>query len=164
MIKRFIIRGVSKKFKGVQKLKPQKVISIRSSAETGQRIADEQARAVLGEVPRFRKTLGMSDRSITELAARDLAFKTSTKKWDKFIPKITKRQRSSIASFAKKHKGKVSLKGIKKAKEQAFTRTLKIADKKQSRIFRQTHERFTGRSVADPFKTIWKKLDKPIKW
>ena len=164
MIKKFPMRivGASKKYK-FTKLPAQKSPPA-SAAESVQRLADERARAVLGDVPRFSKTLGMSDRSITELAARDLGFKTSTKKWNKFIPKITKRQRSTIASYAKQHKGKISLRGIKKAKEQAFVKTLKTADVKQGRIFRETHERFTGRSVSDPFKTFWKKLDKPIKW
>jgi hypothetical protein len=162
MVKRFPMRitGYSKRYK-FTKLPAQKAPPA-SAAESAQRLADERARAVLGEAPRF---MGMSDRSITELAARDLGFKTSTKKWNKFIPKITKRQRSTIASYAKSHKGKVSLGGIKKAKEQAFIKTLKAADRKQGRIFRQTHERFTGRSVANPFKNYTAKTpDKLKKW
>ena len=149
MVKRFPMRitGYSKKYK-FTKLPAQKAPPA-SAAESVQRLADERARAVLGDAPRF---IGMSDRSVTELAARDLAFKTSAKKWNKFIPKITKRQRSSIASYAKTHKGKVSLSGIKAAKERAFIKTLRKADRKQSRIFKQTHERFTGRSVRNPLK------------
>ena len=149
MVKRFPMRitGYSKRYK-FTKLPAQKAPPA-SAAESVQRLADERARAVLGDAPRF---IGMSDRSVTELAARDLAFKTSAKKWNKFIPKITKRQRSTIASYAKRHKGKVSLSGIKTAKERAFIKTLRRADRKQGRIFRQTHERFTGRSVSNPLR------------
>ena len=161
MVKRIPIRlvGYSKKFKGVKKLPAQKVPtdSSTSAFEAGQKEFTKR----FGEKPQF---MGFSHASATALAAKDLAFKTQAKKWNKFIPKITKRQRSTIASYAKQHKGKISLRGIKKAKEQAFVKTLKTADVKQGRIFRETHERFTGRSVSDPFKTFWKKLDKPTKW
>ena len=140
MIKRFIIRGVSKKFKGVQKLPAQKTPtgSSTSAFEAGQKEFTKR----FGEKPQF---MGFSHASATSLAARDLAFKTATKKQYKFLHKITKRQRGSIASYAKAHKRQISLKGIKKAKTQAFTKTLKTADEKAKRIFLGTHKKFTGR-------------------
>jgi hypothetical protein len=142
MVKRIPIRlvGYSKKFKGVKKLPAQKVPagSSTSAFEAGQKEFTKR----FGEKPQF---MGFSHASATALAAKDLAFKTQAKKWNKFIPKITKRQRSTIASYAKTHKGQVTLKGIKKAKEQAFTKTLKTADEKAKSIFLGTHKKFTGR-------------------
>ena len=103
---------------------------------------------------------GIKIKSIKHQAAKDLASRTGRKKWNKFLPKINKRKRDVIAGYARAHKGKVSLSGIKKAKEKAFVKTLKTADKKQARIYKRTHEKFTGTSGRDPFK-IYTKSSKP---
>ena len=103
---------------------------------------------------------GIKIKSIKHQAAKDLASRTGRKKWNKFLPKINQRKRDVIARYAKTHKGKISLSGITKAKEKAFVKTLKTADKKQARIYKRTHEKFTGTSGKDPFK-IYTKSSKP---
>ena len=52
MIKRFIIRGVSKKFKGIQKLKPQKTPK-STSGVTEQELAAKQFATKFGDKPKF---------------------------------------------------------------------------------------------------------------
>ena len=70
MIKKFIIRGVSKKFKGIQKLKAQKVPKMeRSGAEA----AETQFYKIFGDKPQFAGFSGSkkfgATASGTELAA-----------------------------------------------------------------------------------------------
>ena len=79
MIKRFIIRGVSKKFKGIQKLKPQKVPKSNIGI-TEQELAAKQFATKFGDKPKF---MGFGEASAIRLAGEELAGKTSRKKFFK---------------------------------------------------------------------------------
>ena len=78
MIKRFIIRGVSKKFKGIQKLKPQKV----PKSSFAQTEIEAQERGIktfiekFGEKPEY---MGFGEASAIRLAGEELAGATSRK-------------------------------------------------------------------------------------
>ena len=88
MIKRFKITGVSKKFKGVQKLKPQKTPSRFTSVMSDETVKANQ-RKLLGDLPEF---MGLSQRATGDLAAESVALKTMNKKFFKtfliFSPKL----------------------------------------------------------------------------
>ena len=75
MIKKFVIKGVSKKFKGLQKLKPQKTPSRFTSVMSEATVKANQ-RKVLGDVPEF---MGLSSRSVGDLASESLALRTANK-------------------------------------------------------------------------------------
>ena len=77
MIKRFIIKGVSKKFKGVQKLKPQKTPTRFTSVMSDKTVQTNQ-RKLLGDLPEF---MGLSQRATGDLAAESVALKTMNKKF-----------------------------------------------------------------------------------
>ena len=85
MIKRFIIRGVSKKFKGVQKLKPQKV-EVRREFLTDKQIklrqktiSDQNIRDTIG-TQEFGK---FSARGIEELRGESVAINLANRKFFK---------------------------------------------------------------------------------
>ena len=151
MIKRIIIKGFSKKFKGVQKLPAQKAPKFKP--DPGEAATKEFTKK-FGEKPQF---MGFSERASTSMAAESLASRTAGKKWSKGLTKEIKKQRSTIASFAKTNKSRVSLRGIKKAKTKGFVNVLAKQDKEFERIRSSTQKLFTGSKGADPFKTYTKK-------
>ena len=77
MIKRFKITSVSKKFKGVQKLKPQKSPGRFTSVMSDETVKANQ-RKLLGDLPEF---MGLSQRATGDLAAESVALKTMNKKF-----------------------------------------------------------------------------------
>ena len=160
MIKRFIIRGVSKKFKGVQKLKPQKVPKFKPDPSEA---AIKQFTKKFGEKPQF---MGFSEKAATSMAAEGLALRTQFRKFFKTLPKELGRSRFKTARGIKKIKQakKISKPVIFKAKQKGAMKAYGIATKKSDVVFEKTYKTFTGESKTSPFKTFWKKLDKPIKW
>jgi len=131
MIKKFIIRGVSKRFTGIAKLKAQKVPKMElSSAEA----AETQFTKIFGEKPQFigfsgSKRFGATATG-TELAAKDLAVQTSEKSFFKILTKGFKRQPATK-------------KGILKAYESANIGSLAV--------HKRTLIKFTGKSGISPF-------------
>ena len=130
MIKKFIIRGVSKKFTGIQKLKAQKVPKMeRSGAEA----AEAQFTKIFGDKPQFAGFSGSkrfgATATGTELAAKDLAVQTSEKSFFKILRKGLKRQ--SETQFIKK----------------AYT----TANVQSVGVFQRTLKKFTGKSGISPF-------------
>ena len=130
MIKKFIIRGVSKKFTGIQKLKAQKVPKMeRSGAEA----AETQFTKIFGDKPQFAGFSGSkrfgATATGTELAAKDLAVQTSEKSFFKILTKGLKRQ--SETQFIKK----------------AYT----TANVQSVGVFQRTLKKFTGKSGVSPF-------------
>ena len=169
MIKRFIIRGVSKKFKGVQKLKPQKVPKSVSGI-TEQELAQKQFKVKFGDKPQF---MGFGEASAIKLAGEELASKTSRKTFFKTFMGTRKRVGTSTSALGRsrtrtaigiKSTKKVSKKGIIKAKQKGALKAFETARKKEDIVFERTLTKFTGQSKKPHFKTFWKKLDKPIKW
>ena len=130
MIKKFIIRGVSKRFTGIQKLKAQKVPKLeRSGAEA----AEAQFTKIFGDKPQFAGFSGSkrfgATATGTELAAKDLAVQTSEKSFFKIITKGLKRQ--SETKFIKK----------------AYT----TANVQSVGTYQRTLKKFTGKSGISPF-------------
>ena len=165
MVRKFIqmkIIGYSKKFKSI-KLKPQK--SPKHSAKWHEIDADLKARAKFdsifdagkGSAESGFSKVGMGIFSTKHAAAQTLASRTAGKKWNRGLTKAIKKQRSTIASFAKTNKSKVSLRVIKKAKTKGFVSVLDKQDEQFERVRSSTQRLFTGSKGADPFKTYTKK-------
>tara|TARA_S200000501_G_scaffold333067_1_gene336216 strand:+ start:29 stop:619 length:591 start_codon:yes stop_codon:yes gene_type:complete len=148
-MKKFIIRGVSKKFKGVQKLKPQKTPS-RFSAMVSKDKADASTRKVLGDLPEF---MGLSQRATGELAAEGLALKTMNKKFFGTLRKELGRSRSKTATGLRtiRQSKKVPKLAVTKAKSKGALKSYKVANVKSENVFRKTMEKFTTKTKASPF-------------
>ena len=170
MIKRFKITGVSKKFKGVQKLKPQKTPSRFTSVMSDETVKANQ-RKLLGDLPEF---MGLSQRATGDLAAESVALKTMNKKFFKTLNKELNRSRLRTATGIKGRKLKVKtptapslkqkqagiFKGsglptskpiLKLAKSKGALKSYKTATTKSENVFRKTMEKFTSRTKASPF-------------
>ena len=193
MIKRFIIRGVSKKFKGIQKLKPQKTPK-SSLGITEQELAAKQFATKFGDKPKF---MGFGEASAIRLAGEELAGKTSRKTFFKTFMGTRKRVGTTTSALGRSRtrtaigvkslksskpialpkaaykipRGKQWIKGtgstklkIFKAKQKGAVKAFETARKKEDVVFERTLSKFTGKAKTPHFKTYWKKLDKPIKW
>ena len=148
-MKKFIIRGVSKKFKGVQKIPAQKSPS-RFVKVGDAKKAEEAQRALLGDVPEY---MGMSNRAIGELAAEGVALKTMNKKFFGTLRKELGRSRARTATGTRtlrKFK-KVPKIAVTKAKSKGALLSYKRATTKSENVFRKTMEKFTMKSKASPF-------------
>jgi len=130
MIKKFIIRGVSKRFTGIQKLKAQKVPKMERS---GSEAAEAQFYKIFGDKPQFAGFSGSkrfgATATGTELAAKDLAIQTSEKSFFKILTKGLKRQSET--------------KFIKKVYDTANVQSVKV--------HQRTLQKFTGKSGISPF-------------
>ena len=169
-MKRFIIRGVSKKFKGVQKLKPQKAPTRFTSVMSDETVKANQ-RKLLGDLPEF---MGLSQRATGDLAAESVALKTMNKKFFKTLNKELSRSRLRTATGIKGRKLKVKtptapslkqkqagiFKGsglptskpiLKLAKSKGALKSYKTATTKSENVFRKTMEKFTSKTKASPF-------------
>ena len=169
MIKRFIIRGVSKKFKGIQKLKPQKTPKSNIGI-TEQELAAKQFVTKFGDKPQY---MGFSEASAIKLAGEELAGKTSRKKFFKTFMGTRKRVGTTTSALGRSRtRTAIGIKGTKKvsklkvfkAKQKGALKAFETARTKEDKVFVKTLQTFTGSSKTPHFKTFWKKLDKPIKW
>ena len=161
MIKRFKITGVSKKFKGVQKLKPQKAPGRFTSVMSDETVKANQ-RKLLGDLPEF---MGLSQRATGDLAAESVALKTMNKKFFGTLRKELGRSRARTATGLRtfRQTKKVPKLAITKAKSKGALKSYKTATIKSENVFRKTMEKFTMKSKASPFakksKTIPKQSD-----
>ena len=160
----------SKKFKGIQKLKPQKTPSRFTSVMSDETVKANQ-RKLLGDLPEF---MGLSQRATGDLAAESVALKTMNKKFFKTLNKELSRSRLRTATGIKGRKLKVktptapSLKqrqagifkgsglpaskpALKLAKSKGALKSYKVATTKSENVFRKTMEEFTMKSKASPF-------------
>ena len=159
-----IITGVSKKFKGIQKLPAQKTPS--KSPKWLSQDADSRARAKFDSIfdsSEDNVFQGVKILATKHAAAQSLASRTAGKKWNFSLNKAIKKQRSSIASFAKSNKGKISKSGIKKAKIKGFVKTLNKHDIEFDRIRSKTEQLFTGSTGSNPFKNYSKVTKRPLR-
>ena len=149
MIKKFIIKGVSKKFKGLQKLKPQKTPSRFTKVLSDTQVKANQ-RKVLGDVPEF---MGLSSRSVGDLASESLALKTANKTFFKSLGKGLKQSRARTATGIKtiRQTKKVSKPAVFKAKNKGALKAYKAANIKSEKVFVNTMDKFTGKSKLSPF-------------
>ena len=163
MIKRFIIRGVSKKFKGVQKLPAQKTPKFRPDPGEA---AIKQFTKKFGDKPQF---MGFSERAGVSMAAESLASKTAERSFIKTLMGSRKRVGSTASALGRSRTKTVvgvksTLKPAKikifRAKQKGAMKAYGIATKKSDTVFERTHTKFTGQSKASPFKTFSKKTPK----
>ena len=149
MIKKFIIKGVSKKFKGLQKLKPQKTPSRFTSVMSEATVKANQ-RKVLGDVPEF---MGLSSRSVGDLASESLALRTANKTFFKSLNKGLKQSRARTATGIKtfRQTKKVPKLAVTKAKSKGALKAYKAANIKSEKVFVNTMDKFTGKSKLSPF-------------
>ena len=149
MIKRFKITGVSKKFKGVQKLKPQKSPGRFTSVMSDETVKANQ-RKLLGDLPEF---MGLSQRATGDLAAESVALKTMNKKFFGSLRKELGRSRARTATGLRtfRQTRKVPKLAVTKAKSKGALKSYQIATRKSENVFRKTMEKFTSRTKASPF-------------
>ena len=149
MIKRFKITGVSKKFKGVQKLKPQKAPGRFTSVMSDETVKANQ-RKLLGDLPEF---MGLSQRATGDLAAESVALKTMNKKFFGSLRKELGRSRARTATGLRtfRQTKKVPKLAVTKAKSKGALKSYQIATRKSENVFRKTMEKFTSKSKASPF-------------
>jgi len=149
MIKRFKITGVSKKFKGVQKLKPQKTPSRFTSVMSDETVKANQ-RKLLGDLPEF---MGLSQRATGDLAAESVALKTMNKKFFGTLRKELGRSRAKTATGLRtiRQTRKVPKLAVTKAKSKGALKSYKTATTKSENVFRKTMEKFTSKTKASPF-------------
>jgi len=149
MIKRFKITGVSKKFKGVQKLKPQKTPGRFTSVMSDETVKANQ-RKLLGDLPEF---MGLSQRATGDLAAESVALKTMNKKFFGSLKKELGRSRARTATGLRtfRQTRKVPKLAVTKAKSKGALKSYQIATRKSENVFRKTMEKFTSRTKASPF-------------
>ena len=143
MIKKFIIKGVSKKFKGLQKLKPQKTPSRFTKVLSDTQVRSNQ-RKVLGDIP---EVMGLSSRSIGDLASDSLILKTANKTFFKSLKTELKRSRSRTATGIKSIKKfrPVSKLAVKRTKNKGAIQSLERATAKEKTVSNQTSEFLKGR-------------------
>ena len=161
MIKKFVIKGISKKFKGLQKLKPQKTPSRFTSVMSEATVKANQ-RKVLGDVPEF---MGLSSRSVGELASESLALKTANKTFFKSLSKGLKQSRARTATGIKtfRQTKKVPKLAVTKAKSKGALKAYKAASLKSDKVFRNTMDKFTGKSKASPFTVRTQAAKRPLR-
>ena len=161
MIKKFVIKGISKKFKGLQKLKPQKTPSRFTSVMSEATVKANQ-RKVLGDVPEF---MGLSSRSVGDLASESLALRTANKTFFKSLNKGLKQSRARTATGIKtiRQTKKVSKPAVFKAKNKGALKAYKAASLKSDKVFRNTMDKFTGKSKTSPFSMKTKVAKRPLR-
>ena len=149
MIKKFKITGVSKKFKGLEKLKPQKAPSRFTSVMSDETVKANQ-RKLLGDLPEF---MGLSQRATGDLAAESVALKTMNKKFFGSLKKELGRSRARTATGLRtfRQTKKVPKLAVTKAKSKGALKSYQIATRKSENVFRKTMEKFTSRTKASPF-------------
>ena len=156
MIKKFVIKGVSKKFKGLQKLKPQKTPSRFTSVMSEATVKANQ-RKVLGDVPEF---MGLSSRSVGDLASESLALRTANKTFFKSLGKGLKQSRARTATGIRtiRQTKSVSKPAVFKAKNKGAMKAYKAASLKSDNVFRSTMDKFTGKSKIEQHKMVYNSL------
>ena len=161
MIKKFVIKGISKKFKGLEKLKPQKTPSRFTSVMSEATVKANQ-RKVLGDVPEF---MGLSSRSVGDLASESLALRTANKTFFKSLNKGLKQSRARTATGIKtiRQTKSVSKPAVFKAKNKGAMKAYKAANIKSDTVFRNTMDKFTGKSKASPFSMKSKVAKRPLR-
>ena len=119
-------------------------------------------RKVLGDVPEF---MGLSSRSVGDLASESLALRTANKTFFKSLGKGLKQSRARTATGIKtfRQTKKVSKLAVAKAKNKGAIKAYKTASLKSDKVFRNTMDKFTGKSKASPFTVKTQAAKKPLR-
>jgi len=168
-MRKIILRGFSKKFKGTQKLPAQKTPKIKRDAAN---VATEDFRNRMGDKPEF---MGFSNVAASDLAARSVASKISIRSFDKSLQKALKETRKITATGIKGRKLKVKqptkptfaqtsagvFKGssvprskpkLKIAKGRGELKALTQANLKEEQRFEKVMRRYTSKTKVSPIK------------
>jgi len=168
-MRKIILRGFSKKFKGVQKLPAQKAPKVKRDPVN---VATEDFRKRMGDKPEF---MGFSNVSASNLAARSVASKISIRSFDKSYKKALKETRKITAVGIKGKKYKVKqptkptfaqtsagvFKGssvprskpkLKIAKGRGALLALEKANKKEEQTFERVMRRYTSKTQVSSMK------------
>jgi hypothetical protein len=139
----------SKKFKGIEKLKPQKTPGRFTSVMSDETVKANQ-RKLLGDLPEF---MGLSQRATGDLAAESVALKTMNKKFFGSLKKELGRSRARTATGLRtfRQTKKVPKLAVTKAKSKGALKSYQIATRKSENVFRKTMEKFTSKTKASPF-------------
>ena len=139
-----------KKFK-VTKLPAQKSPS-RFAGMEASKVAEKSARAKFGEAPEY---MGMSQKSMTDLAAESYAMKAENKMFFRTLKKELKASRQRTAAGVKGLRSTnkpVSKIALKKAKDKGALKALGAAETKSQAAFTKITQRYTDRAKASMFK------------
>ena len=150
MIKKFIrLKGISKKFKGVEKLPAQKTPSRFTKVLSETQVKANQ-RKVFGELPEF---MGLSQRSTGDILYEGLATRTENKKFFSVLRKELGRSRKRTATGLKtfRQSKKVPKLAVTKAKSKGAMKSYNIAQDKSQKVFSKTMEKFTGKAKTSLF-------------
>ena len=168
-MRKFIIKGVNKKFKGVQKLPAQKSPRVKRDPIS---VATEDFRNRMGDKPEF---MGFSNISASNLAAESVAGKISIRKFDTSLQSALKETRKITAtgikgrklkvkqptkpSFAQQTQGVIKGSSLPRskpsliaAKNKGAIKVYGIANKSQEKTFEKVLQRYTSRTKINPFK------------
>jgi len=156
-----IITGVSKKFKGVQKIPAQKAPSRFTKVLSDTQVRANQ-RKVLGDIP---EAMGLSSRSIGDLASDSVAQITGNKKFFNTLKIDLKRSRHRTATGIKSiRKFKpVSKLSIKSAKNKGAIKSYTRANAEGIMTERKTAEFLKGRFSQSSFSMKTKAAKKPLR-
>jgi len=178
-MKKIILRGFSKKFKGTQKLPAQKAPKIKRDPIS---VATEDFRNRMGDKPEF---MGFSNVSASNLAAESVANKISIRSFDKSLQKALKETRKITATGIKGRKLKVkqptkptfaqtssgifkgsslprSKPNLKIAKGKGELKALKQANKNSEQTFEKVMQRYTSKTKVSPFKNRTAATKRPL--
>ena len=139
-----------KKFK-VTKLPAQKSPS-RFAGMEASKVAEKSARAKFGEAPEY---MGMSTKSMTDMAAESYAMKAENKMFFRTLNKELKASRLKTAGGVKGLRAsgkKVPKASIFKAKQKGAMKSLKVAETKSQEAFTKITKRYTDKAKASMFK------------
>ena len=139
-----------KKFK-VQKLPAQKSPS-RFAGMEASKVAEKSASAKFGEAPEY---MGMSTKSMTDMAAESYAMKAENKMFFRTLNKELKASRLKTAGGVKGLRAsgkKVPKASIFKAKQKGAMKSLKVAETKSQEAFTKITKRYTDKAKASMFK------------
>jgi hypothetical protein len=109
--------------------------------------------------------MGLSSRSVGDLASESLALKTANKTFFKSLNKGLKQSRARTATGIKtfRQTKKVPKLAVTKAKNKGAMKAYKAASLKSDKVFRSTMDKFTGKSKISPFTMKTKVAKRPLR-
>jgi len=169
-MRKIILKGFSKKFKGTQKLPAQKSPKVKRDPIN---VATEDFRNRMGDKPEF---MGFSNVSASNLAAESIASKISIRSFPKNLTNALKETRNITAAGIKGRKLKVkqptkpslaqrnagvfkgssvprSIPKLKIKKGQGELKALGQANVKEEQQFERIMQRYTSKTKVSPIKT-----------
>lgn len=139
------------KFAGIKKLPAQKSPS-RFTAIESEASRKAKIRSKFGDLPEY---MGLSQRSVGELAAESYAMKAENKMFFRTLRNELKASRSRTAGGVKSMRSvgkEIKPRSLKVAKSKGAMKAYQSAESKSKKAFSTIMERYTGRSKSSTFK------------